>query len=503
MSEFFMGVDIGTTSTKAVLFDESGSQITRYAVHYELLTDVLGKAEQNPDEIFQAVKKAIWMVMKASQIDQTDLAAISFSAAMHSLILTDKNGEPLTKSITWADSRSSEALEKAKRDFYLEGIYEKTGTPIHPMSPFAKLLWLKDAAPEKYATMHMASGIKSYVLYKMFGTWLIDAALASASGLYNTEEGCYEKSALEMVGLSQDKLPTVVSEMHQLSGLSTELTAEMGIAKETIFVVGASDGALANLGLQATAPNDVTVTVGTSGAVRKTTNHFQTDGRSRTFCYRLTDGLYVQGGAVNNGGKAIEWAMEQFAPLDVRENRDYDKLMQNASEIPLGSNGLIFLPYLLGERAPYWTSDIKAAFLGLTISHTPPEFIRASIEGVALNLASVYTAIGEKGDVVYVSGGIAAHPFWCSLLADILNREVRVTHTIEGSSLGAALLAMKSLGKRADFTLPGKPDIKAIYKPNPSRVKAYAELHKIFELASVQLTGINKQLTNWQKNVRK
>lgn len=117
MSEFFMGVDIGTTSTKAVLFDESGSQITRYAVHYELLTDVLGKAEQNPDEIFQAVKKAIWMVMKASQIDQNDLAAISFSAAMHSLILTDKNGEPLTKSITWADSRSSEALEKAKRDF--------------------------------------------------------------------------------------------------------------------------------------------------------------------------------------------------------------------------------------------------------------------------------------------------------------------------------------------------------------------------------------------------
>ncbi|WP_088840775.1 gluconokinase [Listeria sp. ILCC797] len=503
MSEFFMGVDIGTTSTKAVLFDENGSQVTRYAVHYNLATDVSGKAEQNPDEIFEAVKKAIWMVMSASRIGQNELAAISFSAAMHSLILVDKTGSPLTNCITWADSRSSAALETAKRHYYLEGIYEKTGTPIHPMSPFAKLIWLSETAPEKMAAMHMTCGIKSYVLYKMFGKWLIDASLASASGLYNTKAGCYEKSALEIAQLSQNKLPTVVSELHQLSGLSTELASEMGIAPGTVFVVGASDGALANLGLQATAPNDVTVTVGTSGAVRKTTTTFQTDGRSRTFCYRLTDGLFIQGGAVNNGGKAIEWAMEQFAPQDVRENRDYVKLMQNAAEVPLGSNGLLFLPYLLGERAPYWTSDIRAAFLGITINHTPPEFLRAAIEGIALNLASVYSSMGEKGDVVYVSGGIAAHTFWCSLLADILNREVRVTHTIEGSSLGAALLAMKSLGRRASFTLPKKPAIKAVYRPNVERAKAYAELHKIFELATVQLTGINKQLIDWQKNVTK
>ncbi len=502
MSDFFMGVDIGTTSTKAVLFDESGSQVARYAVHYNLATDISGKAEQNPEEIFAAVKKAIWMVMTASKISQSELAAISFSAAMHSLILIDKTGKPLTNCITWADSRSQAALENAKRHFYLESIYEKTGTPIHPMSPFAKLVWLFETAPEKTAAMHMACGIKSYVLYKMFGEWLIDASLASASGLYNTKAGCFEKSALEIVQLSEDKLPTVVSELHQLSGLSTELASEMGISPETVFVVGASDGALANLGLQATAPNDVTVTVGTSGAIRRMTTTFQTDSRSRTFCYRLTDGLFVQGGAVSNGGKAIEWAMEQFAPQVVRETRDYAKLMQNAAEEPLGSNGLLFLPYLLGERAPYWTSNIRAAFLGVTINHTPPEFLRAAIEGVALNLASVYSSIGKKEDVVYVSGGIAAHTFWCSLLADILNREVRVTNTVEGSSLGAALLAMKSLGKRQDFKLSTKPAIKAVYKPNLERAKAYGELHKIFELATIQLTGVNRQLIDWQKNVR-
>lgn len=493
---YIMGVDIGTSSTKAVLFNEQGEVIYREAAHYELVTDETGKAEESPTEIFEAVITSIRRVM--NKIDKADLRGISFSSAMHSLILAKSNGELLTECITWADGRSSEALENVKRDNYLFQLYETTGTPIHPMSPFAKICWLKEAEPELFNRAEKFVDIKAYILYRFFDVWVMDESLASGTGLYNISEHDWEFEAIEIVKLTPDFLPKVVPETYQLSGIKTEYAEMMGIPTSVPFIVGGSDGALANIGIQATGQSDVTITVGTSGAVRKLTTEFQVDSRGRTFCYGAGDGYFIAGGAVNNGGKVVEWGLNQFGSESEIKNRDFASFIAHIDEVDPGAAGLLFQPYLLGERAPFWTNDIRGGFVGLTINHTKAHFIRVILEGIAFNLAEVYEAVSAPDDIIYVTGGISAHEGWCKLLADILDREIRVPHTIEGSSLGAAIIGMRSLGILKDLNLKQTSPIKATYYPSKN-TERYTELRLIFKQVSTQLLSSYSQLNSWQK----
>lgn len=491
-----MGVDIGTSSTKAVLFNERGEVICREATHYELVTDETGKAEESPTEIFEAVITSIQGVMK--DIDKTELRGISFSSAMHSLIMVGADGELLTECITWADGRSSEALENIKRDNYLFQLYEATGTPIHPMSPFAKICWLKEDEPQLFHRAEKFVDIKSYILNRLFGVWVMDESLASGTGLYNILEHDWEFEAMEIVKLTPDYLPKVVPETYQLHGVKKEYADLMGIPENLPFIVGGSDGALANIGIQATGRNDVTITVGTSGAVRKLTNEFQVDSRGRTFCYGAGDGYFIAGGAVNNGGKVVEWGLQQFGSEGEIMNRDFTSFIAHIDEVAPGASGLLFQPYLLGERAPFWTNDIRGGFVGLTINHSKAHFIRAILEGIAFNLAEVYEAVSAPDDIIYVTGGISGHDAWCRLLADILDREVRVPHTIEGSSLGAAIIGMRSLGILKTLNLEQTLPIKAVYHPSEN-TKKYAELRPIFKQVTTQLMASYSMLNSWQK----
>lgn len=491
-----MGVDIGTSSTKAVLFNERGEVICREATHYELVTDETGKAEESPTEIFEAVITSIQGVMK--NIDKTELRGISFSSAMHSLIMVGSDGELLTECITWADGRSSEALENIKRDNYLFQLYEATGTPIHPMSPFAKICWLKEDEAQLFHRAEKFVDIKSYILNRLFHVWVMDESLASGTGLYNILEHDWEFEAMEIVKLTPDYLPKVVPETYQLHGVKKEYAELMGIPENLPFIVGGSDGALANIGIQATGRNDVTITVGTSGAVRKLTNEFQVDSRGRTFCYGAGDGYFIAGGAVNNGGKVVEWGLQQFGSESEIMNRDFTSFIAHIDEVPPGASGLLFQPYLLGERAPFWTNDIRGGFVGLTINHSKAHFVRAILEGIAFNLAEVYEAVAAPDDIIYVTGGISGHEAWCRLLADILDREVRVPHTIEGSSLGAAIIGMRSLGILKTLNLEQTLPIKAVYHPSEN-TKKYAELRPIFKQVTTQLMASYSMLNSWQK----
>lgn len=491
-----MGVDIGTSSTKAVIFNKYGEVICREATHYELVTDETGKAEESPTEIFEAVITSIQRVMES--INKNELSGISFSSAMHSLIMIGSNDELLTECITWADGRSSEALENIKRDNYMFQLYEATGTPIHPMSPFAKICWLKEDEPQLFHRAEKFVDIKSYILNRLFDVWVMDESLASGTGLYNILEHDWEFEAMEIVKLTPDYLPKVVPETYQLHGVKKEYADLMGIPENLPFIVGGSDGALASIGIQATGRNDVTITVGTSGAVRKLTNEFQIDSRGRTFCYGAGDGYFIAGGAVNNGGKVVEWGLQQFGSKDEILNRDYVSFIAHIEEVAPGASGLLFQPYLLGERAPFWTNDIRGGFIGLTINHTKAHFIRAILEGIAFNLAEVYEAVSAPDDIIYVTGGISGHEAWCKLLADVLDREIRVPHTIEGSSLGAAIIGMRSLGFLKDLNLEQTLPIKAIYHPSENTEK-YRELRSIFKQVTTQLMSSYSMLNSWQK----
>ncbi|WP_226671789.1 gluconokinase [Rossellomorea aquimaris] len=486
MSEFMIGVDIGTTSTKAVLFNKEGKAIERHGIEYPLHTPTPGTAEQDPEEIFQAVIKCIKEV--ASSTNET-ISFVSFSSAMHSLILVDENDQPLTPSITWADNRSAAWAEKIKKEMNGLEIYRRTGTPIHPMSPLVKLAWLKDEKPELFEKAAKFISIKEFVFHRLFGKYVVDYSIASATGMFHLENLAWDEEAMQVAGVSKDQLSTPVSTTESLVGLKAEYTDMLGLPADTPFVLGASDGVLSNLGVNAIEPGVVAVTIGTSGAIRAVTDRPVTDPKGRIFCYALTDKHWVIGGPVNNGGMIFRWVRDELASGEVevakRLGKDpYEVLTDIASKVEPGSEGLLFHPYMAGERAPLWNAKARGSFFGLGMHHKKEHMIRAVLEGIVMNLYSVLLALEELIGTpkrVQATGGFARSELWRQMLADVFDQEVEVPESFESSCLGAVVLGMYGNGM-IDSLEEVREMVGSVHshQPDPKATEAYNRLMPIF-----------------------
>lgn len=486
MSEFMIGVDIGTTSTKAVLFNKQGKAIHRHGIEYPLHTPTPGTAEQDPEEIFQAVMKCIKEVAVSTK---ETISFVSFSSAMHSLILVDENDQPLTPSITWADNRSAAWAEKIKREMNGLEIYRRTGTPIHPMSPLVKLAWLKDEKPELFGKAAKFISIKEFVFHRLFGKYVIDYSIASATGMFHLENLEWDEEALKVAGVAKDQLSIPVSTTERLVGLKSEYTEMLGLPVDIPFVVGASDGVLSNLGVNAIEPGVVAVTIGTSGAIRAVTDRPVTDPKGRIFCYALTDHHWVIGGPVNNGGMIFRWVRDELASGEVevakRLGKDpYEVLTDIASKVEPGSEGLLFHPYMAGERAPLWNAKARGSFFGLGMHHKKEHMIRAVLEGIVMNLYSVLLALEELIGTpkrVQATGGFARSKLWRQMLADVFDQEVEVPESFESSCLGAVVLGMYGNGM-IDSLEEVKEMVGSVHshQPDPKATEAYTKLMPIF-----------------------
>lgn len=492
MKNYLLGVDIGTTSTKAVLFNRTGKVICQHAVEYPLHTPVPGAAEQNPEEILRAVKTSISETMKKSTITKEELLLVSFSAAMHSLIAMDDEGRPLTNSITWADQRSEPWANKLKRENGHQ-IYLRTGTPIHPMSPLAKIIWLKNDHADLFEKTAKFISIKEYVFKDFFGAYLIDYSIASATGLFNLEDLDWDQGALEVAGITEKQLSSLVPTTHIIQGLNQALAIELGIAADVPFIVGASDGVLANLGVNAIEPGVVAVTIGTSGAIRTVTDRPVTDPNGRIFCYALTEKHWVIGGAVNNGGMVMRWLRDEMCQEEVKEaekqGKDpYDVMTAKMTKIEPGSAGLIFHPYLAGERAPLWNANARGSFFGLGMHHKKEHMMRAVLEGINMNIYTVLMVLEEiigTPDKICASGGFAKSAVWRQMLADVFNQEVQIPESVESSCLGAVVLGLYALGEVDDLNvIANMVGTTASNRPDKGKVNVYAELIPIFSRLS-------------------
>ena len=508
MGKYYIGVDIGTTSTKTVIYGENAEIISTHHVEYPLYSPVPDFAEQDPEEIFWAVVNSIKGAIDKEKIPGKNIEFVSLSAAMHSLMAVDRHGIPLTKCITWADQRAAKWAEKVKGERLGRELYERTGTPIHPMAPLAKIVWIKEVQPAIFSNTYKFISVKEYILHKLFGVYLVDYSIASSTGLFNIKEFTWDREALSVAGISEERLSEPVSTSYILRGLKQEYAIKIGLSPDTPFVIGASDGVLSNLGVNAIRPGDVAVTIGTSGAIRTVTNRPVTDPKGRIFCYVLTENQWVIGGPVNNGGIALRWLR------DVLENSkkgiagsgdagSYGVLTQIASKAQPGSDGLIFIPYLTGERAPLWNANAKAAFFGLGIHHRKEHIIRSVMEGVIFNLYAVMMAIREiigEPKTIRATGGFARSDLWRQMLADIFNLEVIVPQSFESSCLGAVILGMYAFGKIHDFSDVSKwIGITHIHKPIPKNVEIYQELIPIFLNVSKALEGEYGKIREFQK----
>lgn len=488
--EYIIGVDIGTTSTKSIAFDLMGNVLIRKNIGYPVYNPQATWSEQNPEEIFKAVVDSIRAVVEENNILNNRLLGIGFSSAMHSLIAVDNEGNNITNCIIWADTRSKEYAEYIRKSEIGHHIYMRTGTPIHPMSPLCKLVWMKDNMKHVYENTNKFLSIKEYVFHKFFGMYLVDYSVASSTGLFDIYDLKWNKEALELAGITEDKLSVPVSTTYSIKGLRAEYSSYLQIDEDTPFIMGGSDGCLANLGANAIKPGDAAVTIGTSGAVRIISNKPNNDESERIFSYVLTEDHYVLGGPVNNGGIVLRWFRDNFSPSEIESAKKlnvdpYDLMTEQASKVSPGAEGLLFLPYLLGERAPYWDANSKGVYFGINIKHKREHFLRALLEGIIFAVYSVGKALEETTghiEKIYATGGFVRSSLWVQILSDVFNKKVVIAESYESSCLGAAVLTMKALGiiekiEEVEKLVP----ISRTFEPDAENNKVYMDLFQIYE----------------------
>lgn len=505
---YMIGIDIGTTSTKAVLFEEGGSIAAKADEEYPLLTPTASAAEQNPDQIFAAVLHTVQAIMRTGKIRPEQVMFVSFSSAMHSVIAVDADGKPLTGCITWADNRSEEWAARLKREMNGHELYLRTGTPIHPMSPVTKLIWMRHELQDVFARTYKFISIKEYVIAKLFGQYVVDYSIASATGMMSLERLAWDEEALRLAGITEGQLSLLVPTTHAMHGLRPEYAREMGLAASTPFIVGASDGVLSNLGVNAIAPGVVAATIGTSGAIRTVVDKPATDPKGRIFCYALTDKQWVIGGPVNNGGMIFRWVRDEFAAAEMETAKrlginPYDVLTKITERVPPGADGLIFHPYLTGERAPLWNSHARGSFFGLTIRHKKEHMIRAVLEGIIINMYTVLLAMKEQigqPRKIHATGGFARSAVWRQMMADIFDQEVVVPESFESSCLGAVVLGLYALGKTDSLDIVADMvGVTHSHTPIPQNVQIYQELAPIYISISRKLQEEYEAIARFQR----
>lgn len=492
---YIIGMDVGTTATKGVLYDENGSQIFEMCIPYPLIQDEIGQAEEDPEVIFDAVQQIIY---KLSQKANGKILAISWSSQMHSLIGLDENKKLLTNSITWADNRAEETVAKAKATGLAQIIYLHTGIPIHPMAPVYKLLWLKENNHQLYKKAKYWIGIKDYLIYRLTGEIWEDIPMAAGSGMLNLKTLTWNKEILAQLDLDTEQLPKLTNPTQIISWINDEYRQKLNLNSNTVIVLGASDGYLSTIGVAVLNKNNFALNVGTSGAVRTLVNKPVIDKKTRFFCYPANNNSYLIGGPVNNGGIIFEWARKTIFNAD----ETAEDFLNIAQTVPAGSGGLIFHPYLGGERAPIWNADAKGSFVGLTRNHTKPQIARSVIEGIVFNLLGASHAITEnigKPQTIRVTGGFVKSNFVRQMLANVFNLPVTALKNNQSGTLAAMFLARLALGMNHELNEIGnfvKED--KVYFPNDKDVKIYQELIPIYHEVEKEISHSYQKIAAFQ-----
>jgi gluconokinase len=448
-----VGLDLGTSSVKAAAFADDSRQIAAAAEPLAQRHDEPGAAEQDPETVYQATMRALAAVGRQAAAAGFTVALVGISAAMHSLIPVAADGQPLAPALLWMDTRAGATAARLRATPEGMALYARTGTPIHAMSPLAKLLWLRAAHPDRFGAAARFVSLKEWLWHRWWGAWEVDASLASATGLYATAGGTWDAEALRLAGIGPERLSQLVPTTYIRQGITAPDLLAAGFAPATRWNVGASDGALANLAVDALDGRRLAVTIGTSLAVRIGSVAPVVEPVSQLFSYVLTEGRYIVGGASNNGGVLLDWlfrdvlggvATAATGPLPA----SFNALVAAAGAT--SSDGLLCLPYVAGERAPLWDAGARGVMAGLSVSHGAPQIMRAAIEGILCNARWIAEPLLKRQPAsheVIATGRLLEEPWIRQLAADILALPVRLLGDVDASLLGAVKLARIAAGE--------------------------------------------------------
>jgi gluconokinase len=480
MNQCVTGVDIGTGSAKAVAINTEGKVIAASQFYYSTNSPRSGYSELDPEIIWQATVNCINEI--AEKIQQVPFA-VSFSSAMHSLLVMDNKNVAITPLITWADTRSEKIAEGIRESADAEKICTTTGTPIHSMSPLCKIIWLKENEPQIFKDAFKFISIKEFIWYRLFNTYQVDYSIASATGLFDIKNLEWNKLSLELCGITASQLSEIVPTDFIRKDIAPSIAATLHIPTDTSFCIGASDGCLANVGSYAIEPGIAALTIGTSGAVRvagtKTVNNYG----AMIFNYVLDKQTFISGGPINNGGNVLKWLFQTLLNNKNPSETDYDAFFKSIETVAPGCQGLLFLPYLYGERAPVWDEKASGIFFGIKSHHTNAHFLRAALEGICFALKNILEIIEASTIFITrlnVSGGFVHSKIWMQILADVCGKKICVEQTQDASSLGAALFYMKAIHLIDDYSSI-RPNINILTEPIANNCIVYEKYYAIFK----------------------
>lgn len=494
MAGYLLGIDIGTTNVKAVLFNIDGVAVAQAGAEYPTYFPTAGWAEQDPELWWQAATEVIRGVIAKAQINSGEIAALSISSQAPTMLPVNDLGEPLRPALIWMDRRSEEQCNYLRQEIGEERILRITGNRIDPYFMLPKLLWFKKYEPQLFQQTTRVLQANGYLNYKLTGRFSLDKAHASLTQIYDVNTGQLAFNLCQKLGLAPELFPELYDCAAVIGGVSREAAARTGLAPGTPIVAGTVDGAAAALEAGVIGPGEAVEMSGTSTVVLLGSDCLKNNGQLISM-YHALKGRYLVIGAASSTGASLKWFRDQFGYMERLAAEElklnaYDLMNLEASEVPADAGGIIFLPYMMGERSPIWDTYARGVFAGLTLKTTRGQLIRAIMEGAAFALyhnLQEAAAIGLKIKELRCVGGGALSNLWLKIKASVINLPVVVPETSLGAPFGDALLAGAGIGIYKDIeSLTGE------FVHFKQRIEPDSHWHAIYQ----ELYGVYRDLYN-------
>lgn len=491
MKQYLLAHDLGTSGNKATLFSTDGeligSQIVTYETHYFNGTWV----EQNADDWWNAVCKSTRELIGQAGIEPADIKAVSFSGQMMGCLCVDRNGRPLRPSIIWADQRALAQADAVSRRIGQQDYYQVVGHQNTASYGIQKFMWVKDEEPEIYEQTYKILNAKDYIVFQLTGMFYTDYSDANSCGFFDLQHFTWSEELLSYTGISPEKLPEPKPSTFCAGGVTREASDLTGLCEGTPVILGAGDGVATNVGAGSIAPGRTFCCLGTSAWITTTSEKPLYDPQMRTVTWaHMVPGLYAPNGTMQYAGGAYNWLKNTICKMecyDAAQNgkSPYDYINQEIADSPIGANSLIFLPYLLGERAPRWDAFAKGAWIGLKPETTRGDICRSVLEGVTMNLALILDVLRTQTEIdsMMVLGGGAKGSVWRQMMADIFNARITVPSLLdEAGSMGAAVNGGVGAGIFKDFhAIDRFIDINSVHEPDLASSQAYLPVRELFD----------------------
>ena len=497
-----LGIDISTTGAKALLIDGEGHVVSSATTPLSLSTPHALWSEQNPEDWWSAARKSIADALTSANASSQSIAAIGLTGQMHGLVLLDHEGRVLRPAILWNDQRCGAECDEIRQRVGREKLLKITGNDALTGFTAPKILWVEKHEPDIHRRIRHVLLPKDYLRYKLTAALAMDKADGSGTMLFDLGKRTWSPQILEALNVDSEWLPPTF-EGHETTGeVSTQAAELTGLRSGTPVVAGGGDQSAQAVGAGVVRPGTIAVTLGTSGVVFAATEAplIEPEGRLHAFCHAVAGRWHLMGVMLSAAG-SLQWYRDKFAC-----EQNFEALVSEASKVPAGSEGLIFLPYLSGERTPHPDPFARGAWIGLTSRHGPAHLTRSILEGVAFGLKDIFCLMRDAGlgsiDQVRLSGGGAKSPLWRQILADILATELVTVNTTEGAAYGAALLAGIGAGiwRDADTACAATIRITDRVAPNPQTVQTYQSLHEHYQTLYPTLKPTFHALSNSIEN---